>query len=70
MQQVSFSDYAVQYNRLDMAFFELMRSLVEIHDHKQEFSSDEIEQLKIGANTLNAIISRQANASKHLIQLV
>lgn len=70
MQQVSFFDFAAQYNRLDIAFFELMRSLVEIRNHEQEFSSNEIEQLKIVAKTLNAIILRQAQTPKHVIQLV
>ena len=60
MQQASFVDYAQQCPRTDLAFFELMRSIAELHEYEHELSSLDIEQLEVGARILNGIITRNA----------
>ena len=66
MQQASFDDYMKQYNQTDSAFFELMRSIAEIHDYEHEFSSLEIEQIQIGTRILNGIITRNVTPMNQL----
>ena len=69
MQQSSFAEYTNQYNQTDFAFFDLMRSIAELHAHQYELSVEELAQLQIGARTLNGILARNA-ATKHSMQLV
>ena len=66
MKQTSFDDYMKQYNRSDSALFELMRSIVDIHDYKHELSELEIEQIQIGARILNKIVTRNLSLMNQL----
>jgi hypothetical protein len=69
MQHPALVEIINQYNRKDLAFFELMSSIAEIHTYQHELSAEEITQLQIGARTLNGIIARNT-ASNHSMQLV
>ena len=69
MQHPSLVEIINQYNRKDLAFFDLMSSIAEIHTYQHELSAEEITQLQIGARTLNGILARNANTNPSL-QLV
>ena len=69
MQQTSFAEYTNQCTRTDLAFFDLLRSIAELHDYQHELSAEDIAQLQIGARTLNGIIARNTTTN-HSIQLV
>jgi hypothetical protein len=69
MQQLSFSEYTNQCTRTDLAFFDLLRSIAELHAYQHELSAEDIAQLQIGARTLNGIIARNTTTI-HSIQLV
>lgn len=69
MQQLSFAEYTNQCTRTDLAFFDLMRSIAELHAYQHELSAEDIAQLQIGARTLNGIIARNTTTN-HSIQLV
>ena len=69
MQQLSFAEYTNQCTRTDLAFFDLLRSIAELHAYQHELSAEDIAQLQIGARTLNGIIARNTT-SNHSIQLV
>jgi hypothetical protein len=60
MQHLSCTDLTTQYNRIDLAFFEVMRSVAELHRYEGELSAEEIEQLQLSARVLNGIIARNA----------
>ena len=60
MQQASFVDYSQHCPRTDLAFFELMRSIAELHEYEHELSALDIEQIQVGARILNGIITRNA----------
>lgn len=68
MKHTSFDEHKKQYNQADLAFFELMRSISNIHEHehKHELSEIEIEQIKISARILNSIIARNASSMSPL----
>ncbi|HRD71032.1 MAG TPA: hypothetical protein PK657_12905 [Legionella sp.] len=69
MQQLSFAEYTSQCTRTDLAFFDLLRSIAELHAYQQELSEEDIAQLQIGVRTLNGIIARNTTMN-HSIQLV
>ncbi|HGC5940560.1 TPA: hypothetical protein ACI3W1_002552 [Legionella pneumophila] len=69
MQQLSFAEYTNQCTRTDLAFFDLLRSIAELHAYQHELSAEELAQLQIGARTLNGIIARNTTTN-HSIQLV
>lgn len=69
MQHPSFADLTNHCTRTDLAFFDLLRSIAELHAYQHELSAEDIAQLQIGARTLNGIIARSA-AINHSIQLV
>jgi hypothetical protein len=69
MQQLSFAEYTNQCTRTDLAFFDLLRSVAELHAYQHELSAEDIAQLQIGARTLNGIIARNTTTN-HSIQLV
>ncbi|HAT9067695.1 MULTISPECIES: hypothetical protein [Legionella] len=69
MQQLSFAEYTNQCTRTDLAFFDLLRSIAELHAYQHELSAEDIAQLQIGARTLNGIIARNTTTN-HSIQLV
>ncbi|EHL30485.1 hypothetical protein [Legionella drancourtii] len=69
MQHPSFAELTNQCTRTDLAFFDLLRSIAELHAYQHELSVEDIAQLQIGARTLNGIIARNA-ATTHSIQLV
>lgn len=69
MQQLSFAEYTNQCTRTDLAFFDLLRSIAELHAYQHELSAEDIAQLQIGARTLNGIIARNPTTN-HSIQLV
>lgn len=69
MQQLSFAEYTSQCTRTDLAFFDLLRSIAEIHAYQHELSAEDIAQLQIGVRTLNGIIARNTTMN-HPIQLV
>lgn len=58
MQNTLFTELTHQCNRTDLAFFDLLRSIAEIHDVSDELSQEEINQLVIGVNILKGIISK------------
>lgn len=69
MQHASFAELTNQCSRTDLAFFDLLRSIAEIHDVSHELSKEEINQLAIGVKTLNGIISKSlTNRSLALAQ--
>ena len=69
MQQLSFAEYTNQCTRTDLAYFDLLRSIAELHAYQHELSAEDIAQLQIGARTLNGIIARNTTTN-HSIQLV
>ncbi|KTD39685.1 hypothetical protein Lmor_0051 [Legionella moravica] len=69
MQQTSFAEYTNQCTRTDLVFFDLLRSIAELHAYQHEISAEDIAQLQIGARTLNGIIARNTTTN-HSIQLV
>ncbi|HBD7253219.1 TPA: hypothetical protein KKX04_002757 [Legionella pneumophila] len=69
MQQLSFAEYTNQCTRTDLAFFDLLRSIAELHAYQHELSAEDIAQLQIGARTLNGIIARNTTTN-YSIQLV
>ena len=69
MQHPSFAELTNQCSQTDLAFFDLLRSIAELHAYQHELSAEDIAQLQIGARTLNGIIARSA-ATNHSIQLV
>ena len=69
MQQHSFAEYTNQCTRTDLAIFDLLRSIAELHAYQHEISAEDIAQLQIGARTLNGIIARNTTTN-HSIQLV
>lgn len=69
MQQLSFAEYTNQCTRTDLAFFDLLRSIAELHAYQHDLSAEDIAQLQIGARTLNGIIARNTTTN-HSIQLV
>lgn len=69
MQQLSFAEYTNQCTRTDLAFFDLLRSIAELHAYQHELSAEDIAQLQIGARTLNGIFARNTTTN-HSIQLV
>jgi hypothetical protein len=53
---------------VDIAFFDLLRSIADITACENTLTACEIEQLAVGARVLNGLIARQSN--KMLAQLV
>ncbi len=39
MQQLSFAEYTSQCTRTDLAFFDLLRSIAELHAYQHELSA-------------------------------
>ncbi len=69
MQQLSFAEFTNQCTRTDLVFFDLLRSIAELHAYQHELSAEDIAQLQIGARMLNGIIARNTTIN-HSIQLV
>jgi hypothetical protein len=69
MQYSSLAELTNQCTQTDLAFFDLLRSIAEIHAHQHELSAEELSQLQIGAQTLNGILRSKA-ATNHSMQLV
>lgn len=69
MQHPSFAEYTNQCTRTDLAFFDLLRSIAELHVYQHELSAEDIAQLQIGARTLNGIIAKNTTTN-HSMQLV
>lgn len=69
MQHPSITELTSECTRTDLAFFDLLRSIAELHAYQHELSAEDIAQLQIGTRTLNGIIARNA-ATNHSIQLV
>ncbi len=68
MQHSSFTELTNQCTRTDLAFFDLLRSIADVHAFQHELTAEDITQLQIGARTLNGIIARNATTN-HSIQL-
>ena len=62
----SFLEFQQQCSKSDMAFFELLKSISELHACENTLSDSDIEQLEVGARVLNRLISRRSKVSSQL----